>query len=187
MSKIFRTIESWRNFTTLEVEMGVAHVSHCSSHSACHVKRVSADQTGGLHARARRTTGGEESHGDCDWWRVTWLPQPETGHWRLRERRHREVWHCCRYQPPSGALLTVLVSQVSPRLKDRRLCLQVLGDYNRQNKSAKEVQKFIKEIESISSQPLRDHFFNVSDEVALLTIVDTLGNKIFALEGIKPQ
>ncbi|KAM9840911.1 integrin alpha-1 [Aulostomus maculatus] len=64
-----------------------------------------------------------------------------------------------------------------------RFGIAVLGDYNRQNKSAEEVQKFIKEIESISSQPLRDHFFNVSDEVALLTIVDTLGNKIFALEA----
>lgn len=63
------------------------------------------------------------------------------------------------------------------------VCVQVLGDYNRQNKSSEEVQKFIKEIESISSQPLRDHFFNVSDEVALLTIVDTLGSRIFALEG----
>lgn len=61
--------------------------------------------------------------------------------------------------------------------------VQVLGDYNRQNKSSDEVHKFIKEIESISSQPLRDHFFNVSDEVALLTIVDTLGSRIFALEG----
>uniref|UniRef100_A0A665UZT5 VWFA domain-containing protein n=1 Tax=Echeneis naucrates TaxID=173247 RepID=A0A665UZT5_ECHNA len=38
----------------------------------------------------------------------------------------------------------------------------VLGDYNRQNKN---------------------HFFNVSDEVALLTIVDALGNKILALEA----
>lgn len=63
-------------------------------------------------------------------------------------------------------------------------CFQVLGDYNRQNKSAEEVQKFIKEIESISSKPLREHFFNVSDEVALLTIVDALGSRIFALEGI---
>lgn len=65
----------------------------------------------------------------------------------------------------------------------RFVCVQVLGDYNRQNKSSEEVHKFIKEIESISSQPLRDHFFNVSDEVALLTIVDTLGSRIFALEG----
>nr|XP_057920171.1 integrin alpha-1 [Doryrhamphus excisus] len=64
-----------------------------------------------------------------------------------------------------------------------RFGIAVLGDYNRQNKTADEVQKFIKEIESISSQPLRDHFFNVSDEVALLTIVDALGNKIFALEA----
>lgn len=58
-----------------------------------------------------------------------------------------------------------------------------MGDYNRQNKSAEEVQKFIKEIAAISSKPLNDHFFNVSDEVALLTIVDALGSKIFALEG----
>ncbi|XP_069370167.1 integrin alpha-1 isoform X2 [Paralichthys olivaceus] len=64
-----------------------------------------------------------------------------------------------------------------------RFGIAVLGDYNRQNKSAEEMQKFIKEIESISSQPLRDHFFNVSDEVALLTIVDALGSKIFALEA----
>ncbi|CAN9504539.1 unnamed protein product [Ophioblennius macclurei] len=64
-----------------------------------------------------------------------------------------------------------------------RFGIAVLGDYNRQNKSAAEVQKFIKEIESISTQPLRDHFFNVSDEFALLSIVDTLGSKIFALEA----
>ncbi|XP_042365200.1 integrin alpha-1 [Plectropomus leopardus] len=64
-----------------------------------------------------------------------------------------------------------------------RFGIAVLGDYNRQNKSAEEVQKFIKEIASISSQPLQDHFFNVSDEVALLSIVDALGSKIFALEA----
>ncbi|KAM9307363.1 integrin alpha-1 [Pholidichthys leucotaenia] len=64
-----------------------------------------------------------------------------------------------------------------------RFGIAVLGDYNRQNKSAADVQKFIKEIESISSEPLRDHFFNVSDEFALLSIVDTLGSKIFALEA----
>ncbi|XP_073334764.1 integrin alpha-1 [Pagrus major] len=64
-----------------------------------------------------------------------------------------------------------------------RFGIAVLGDYNRQNKSSEEVHKFIKEIESISSEPLHDHFFNVSDEVALLTIVDALGNKIFALEA----
>ncbi|XP_040013228.1 integrin alpha-1 isoform X2 [Xiphias gladius] len=64
-----------------------------------------------------------------------------------------------------------------------RFGIAVMGDYNRQNKSKEEVQKFIKEIESISSPPLRDHFFNVSDELALLTIVDALGNRIFALEA----
>ncbi|XP_055010160.1 integrin alpha-1-like [Boleophthalmus pectinirostris] len=64
-----------------------------------------------------------------------------------------------------------------------RFGIAVLGDYNRQNKSAEEVQKFIKEIESISSPPLHDHFFNVSDEFALLSIVDALGSRIFALEA----
>lgn len=64
-----------------------------------------------------------------------------------------------------------------------RFGIAVLGDYNRQNKSAEEVHKFIKEIESISSQPIRDHFFNVSDEFALLNIVDALGSRIFALEA----
>lgn len=58
-----------------------------------------------------------------------------------------------------------------------------MGDYNRQNKSEGEIQKFIQEIKSISSQPIKDHFFSVSDEVALLTIVDALGSRIFALEG----
>ncbi|KAJ4920746.1 hypothetical protein JOQ06_024577, partial [Pogonophryne albipinna] len=64
-----------------------------------------------------------------------------------------------------------------------RFGIAVLGDYNRQNKSSEEVNKFIKEIASISSKPLHDHFFNVSDEVALLSIVDALGSKIFALEA----
>lgn len=45
------------------------------------------------------------------------------------------------------------------------------------------MRKFIEEIESIASTPKGDHFYNVSDEVALLTIVDTLGSRIFALEG----
>ncbi|XP_024155499.1 integrin alpha-1 [Oryzias melastigma] len=64
-----------------------------------------------------------------------------------------------------------------------RFGIAVLGDYNRQNKSPADVKKFIQEIEGISSKPLKDHFFNVSDEVALLSIVDTLGSKIFALEA----
>ncbi|KAK5851559.1 hypothetical protein PBY51_023105 [Eleginops maclovinus] len=64
-----------------------------------------------------------------------------------------------------------------------RFGIAVLGDYNRQNKSSEEVNKFINEIKSISSEPQHDHFFNVSDEVALLSIVDALGSKIFALEA----
>ncbi|CAL8322464.1 unnamed protein product [Lota lota] len=64
-----------------------------------------------------------------------------------------------------------------------RFGIAVLGDYGRQNKSPAEVHKFINEIKSISSIPLGDHFFNVSDEVALLTIVDALGSRIFALEA----
>ena len=45
------------------------------------------------------------------------------------------------------------------------------------------MKTFIEEIESIASPPKGDHFFNVSDEVALLTIVDALEQRIFALEG----
>lgn len=45
------------------------------------------------------------------------------------------------------------------------------------------MQKFIKEIQNISSEPVQDHFFNVSDEAALVNIVDTLGSRILALEG----
>ncbi|XP_048114928.1 integrin alpha-1 isoform X1 [Alosa alosa] len=64
-----------------------------------------------------------------------------------------------------------------------KFSIAVLGDYNRQNKSLEQVKTFIEEIESIASEPKGDHFFNVSDEVALLTIVDALGSRIFALEA----
>ncbi|XP_042182512.1 integrin alpha-1 isoform X1 [Oncorhynchus tshawytscha] len=64
-----------------------------------------------------------------------------------------------------------------------RFGIAVLGDYNRNNRSIKEVKKFIEEIQSISSDPVGDHFFNVSDEFALLNIVDALGSRIFALEA----
>ncbi|KAL0182124.1 hypothetical protein M9458_021499, partial [Cirrhinus mrigala] len=63
-----------------------------------------------------------------------------------------------------------------------RFAVAVLGDYNRQNKSIEEIKKFIDEIEFIASELKSDHFFNVSDELALVTIVDALGSKIFALE-----
>lgn len=42
---------------------------------------------------------------------------------------------------------------------------------------------FIEQIKSIASNKTEDHFFNVEDERALITIVDALGSKIFALEG----
>ncbi|XP_077099170.1 integrin alpha-1 [Siphateles boraxobius] len=64
-----------------------------------------------------------------------------------------------------------------------RFAIAVLGDYNRQNKTTEEVKKFIDEIESLASELRSDHFFNVSDELALVTIVDALGSKIFALEA----
>ncbi|KAF4108006.1 integrin alpha-1 [Onychostoma macrolepis] len=64
-----------------------------------------------------------------------------------------------------------------------RFAVAVLGDYNRQNKSNEEIKKFIDEIEFIASEQKSDHFFNVSDERALVTIVDALGSKIFALEA----
>lgn len=47
------------------------------------------------------------------------------------------------------------------------------------------MEKFINEIKSISSEPVHDHFFNVSDEFALENFADTLGDKVFALEGKK--
>ena len=41
----------------------------------------------------------------------------------------------------------------------------------------------MEEIKSIASEPTEKHFFNVSDELALVTIVEALGERIFALEG----
>lgn len=64
-----------------------------------------------------------------------------------------------------------------------RFGIAVLGYYNRENKSEGEVQKFLNEIKSISSDPIKDHFFNVSDELVLVNLTDTLGQKIFALEA----
>ncbi|KAI4875226.1 hypothetical protein NFI96_010697, partial [Prochilodus magdalenae] len=64
-----------------------------------------------------------------------------------------------------------------------RFSIAVLGDYNRQNKSIEQVKQFIDEIEYIASERKEDHFFNVSDEAALINIVDALGSKIFALEA----
>ncbi|XP_051866405.1 integrin alpha-1 [Pristis pectinata] len=62
----------------------------------------------------------------------------------------------------------------------RRFAIAVLGSYNRGNQSA---EKFLKEIEFIASSPKNKHFFNVSDEKALVTIAEALGEQIFALEA----
>ncbi|MGH0170498.1 UNVERIFIED_CONTAM: hypothetical protein FKN15_058896 [Acipenser sinensis] len=62
----------------------------------------------------------------------------------------------------------------------QRFSIAVLGSYNRQNQS---IAKFIEEIKSIASKPTEKHFFNVSDEVALVSIADALGERIFALEA----
>ncbi|XP_069780423.1 integrin alpha-1 [Narcine bancroftii] len=62
----------------------------------------------------------------------------------------------------------------------RRFGIAVLGSYNRGNQSA---EKFLNEIESIASTPKDKHFFNVSDEKALVTIAEALGEQIFALEA----
>uniref|UniRef100_A0A803TGH0 Integrin subunit alpha 1 n=1 Tax=Anolis carolinensis TaxID=28377 RepID=A0A803TGH0_ANOCA len=53
----------------------------------------------------------------------------------------------------------------------QRFSIAILGHYNRGN---------------LSTEKLK-HFFNVSDELALLTIVEALGERIFALEATKDQ
>lgn len=57
---------------------------------------------------------------------------------------------------------------------------QVLGYYIRNNINT---ESLIEEIKSIASLPTEKYFFNVSEEAALSTIVGTLGNRIFNIEG----
>uniref|UniRef100_A0A803SP37 Integrin subunit alpha 1 n=1 Tax=Anolis carolinensis TaxID=28377 RepID=A0A803SP37_ANOCA len=66
----------------------------------------------------------------------------------------------------------------------QRFSIAILGHYNRGNLST---EKLVEEIKSIASEPTEKHFFNVSDELALLTIVEALGERIFALEATKDQ
>ncbi|XP_011853053.1 PREDICTED: integrin alpha-1 [Mandrillus leucophaeus] len=66
----------------------------------------------------------------------------------------------------------------------QRFSIAILGSYNRGNLST---EKFVEEIKSIASEPTEKHFFNVSDELALVTIVKTLGERIFALEATADQ
>ncbi|XP_067841718.1 integrin alpha-1 [Heptranchias perlo] len=68
--------------------------------------------------------------------------------------------------------------------KIRRFAIAVLGSYNRGNQST---ERFLKEIEFIASSPKDKHFFNVSDEKALVTIAEALGEQIFALEATSDQ
>ncbi|XP_029433500.1 integrin alpha-1 isoform X2 [Rhinatrema bivittatum] len=62
----------------------------------------------------------------------------------------------------------------------QRFSIAILGSYNRGNLST---ETFVEEIKSIASEPTEKHFFNVSDELALVTIVEALGERIFALEA----
>ncbi|XP_010642317.1 integrin alpha-1 isoform X1 [Fukomys damarensis] len=66
----------------------------------------------------------------------------------------------------------------------QRFAIAILGSYNRGNLST---EKFVEEIKSIASKPTENHFFNVSDELALVTIVKSLGERIFALEATTDQ
>ncbi|XP_012873964.1 PREDICTED: integrin alpha-1 [Dipodomys ordii] len=66
----------------------------------------------------------------------------------------------------------------------QRFSIAILGHYNRGNLST---EKFVAEIKSIASEPTEKHFFNVSDELALVTIVKALGERIFALEATADQ
>ncbi|XP_042307193.1 integrin alpha-1 [Sceloporus undulatus] len=66
----------------------------------------------------------------------------------------------------------------------QRFSIAILGHYNRGNLST---DKLVEEIKSIASEPTEKHFFNVSDELALVTIVEALGERIFALEATKDK
>ncbi|XP_075397137.1 integrin alpha-1 isoform X2 [Tenrec ecaudatus] len=66
----------------------------------------------------------------------------------------------------------------------QRFSIAILGSYNRGNRST---EKLVEEIKSIASDPTEKHFFNVSDELALVTIVEALGERIFALEATADQ
>ncbi|KAG6940911.1 integrin subunit alpha 1 [Chelydra serpentina] len=66
----------------------------------------------------------------------------------------------------------------------QRFSIAILGSYSRGNLST---EKLVEEIKSIASEPTEKHFFNVSDELALLTIVEALGERIFALEATTDQ
>ncbi|KAK9391291.1 integrin alpha-10 [Crotalus adamanteus] len=63
-----------------------------------------------------------------------------------------------------------------------RYAIAVLGHYIRRKKDP---NSFINEIKYIASDPDEKYFFNVTDEAALNDIVDSLGDRIFSLEGTR--
>ncbi|XP_075040048.1 integrin alpha-1 isoform X2 [Mixophyes fleayi] len=65
-----------------------------------------------------------------------------------------------------------------------KYAIAILGSYSRGNIST---ERLVEEILSIASEPKEKHFFNVSEELALSTIVESLGERIFALEATTEQ
>ncbi|XP_037682086.1 integrin alpha-10 isoform X3 [Choloepus didactylus] len=61
-----------------------------------------------------------------------------------------------------------------------RYGIAVLGHYLRRQRDP---TSFLREIQTIASDPDERFFFNVTDEAALTDIVDALGDRIFGLEG----
>ncbi|XP_013884775.1 integrin alpha-11 [Austrofundulus limnaeus] len=62
--------------------------------------------------------------------------------------------------------------------------IAVLGSYNRRGINP---EAFLNEIKFIASDPDEEYFFEVTDEAALKDIVDSLGERIFSLEGVSSQ
>ncbi|KTG31954.1 hypothetical protein cypCar_00040577 [Cyprinus carpio] len=61
--------------------------------------------------------------------------------------------------------------------------LDIGPDKTRILKQSANIQLFIKEIELIASTPKENYMFNVSSEKALINIAETLGERIFNIEG----
>uniref|UniRef100_A0A3Q3AN88 Integrin, alpha 11b n=1 Tax=Kryptolebias marmoratus TaxID=37003 RepID=A0A3Q3AN88_KRYMA len=75
-----------------------------------------------------------------------------------------------------------LVQVVNDSRKDNitTYAIAVLGNYNRRGINP---ESFLTEIKFIASDPDEEYFFEVTDEAALKDIVDSLGERIFSLEG----
>ncbi|XP_017294074.1 integrin alpha-11 isoform X3 [Kryptolebias marmoratus] len=79
-----------------------------------------------------------------------------------------------------------LVQVVNDSRKDNitTYAIAVLGNYNRRGINP---ESFLTEIKFIASDPDEEYFFEVTDEAALKDIVDSLGERIFSLEGVSTQ